>query len=436
MGIDQRGSGLTSDAGWEQGYRTADEILRDRDLERGIHREEGNMICIEYPVYGQTHNLPLDPSEDEIRGSIEIACKQADLSIKGIKVMKNERRQSFSVLLPTETCDFLVRERVIDIYYAPDRHQDDVEYQIYATDDRGNKIRDNNNQAHDANRADRDAQRELDRQRRKELMLTIHYSCPRDLLFAKDDSPIFGRIKTDIIARIERVFGADPDKPPQHVNLLDAKTEEGMNAYGFTAFIVLHNDFHTKPELLHNTYDLSPLKYLSSGTGSLVTSRMPKRILDKWEIKQCCYRHNPMELGDVQPKYECPTDEGTCQLRTQTLALIMAKMRADPNRTPMEQQGESLSEQRKRQKIESQMQKQQAAAAHRATIQPKTCRRWEQGLCRNVGFIGCSKCTKSHPDEASQTQQIECCSSAARPEPKQCFFANGKCPYNGHRETI
>ena len=91
---------------------------------------------------------------------------------------------------------------------------------------------------------------------------------------------------------------------------------------------------------------------------------------------------------------------------------------------------------RHRQKIEGQQMKQQAAAAHRATIQQKTCRNWEEGSCRRIEFIGFQKCTRAHPNEANQTPKIECCSSAARPEPTKCRIAGGKCPYNGHREDI
>ena len=108
-------------------------------------------------------------------------------------------------------------------------------------------------------------------------------------------------------------------------------------------------------------------------------------------------------------------------------------MRGGPSTTG--EQGESLSQKRKRQKYELQAQRQQSAAAQRATIQVKTCTRWENGTCRYISFLGFRACTKAHPNEAEQTQNIECSSSAVRAIPERCYFANGKCPYRGHRES-
>ena len=445
MGTDQRGSAFAAEPGVEEGFKKAEDLLRERDLARGIHRDVGSAICIEFvlnsynaeignsasnSVPSSTVKWPLDPNLDEVRGSIEIACKHANLSMDKMRVMKNQRRHSFTVFLPNETCEALVDAITMDIYYGPDRSQEqDVEYHTYSTDERGNKI--------DSTRdTGREAQLESERLRRKELMIILHYSLPKDLLGAKADSPIFDKIKAEILSRIEHVFGDDPNTKPQHVNLIEAKTEEGASAHGYTGFIVLNDDYYDKPASVLHNLDLSLLKYIPSGNGSLVYARMPNRALELWENKQCCFRHDSMQIGDDTPRYECPSEGGTCQLRKQTLEAMMAELRASSTHSPMEPEHESLGAKRKRLKIEGQQLKQHAAAAHRATIQPKTCRNWEEGNCRRIESIGFQKCTKAHPDEANQTRKIECCSSAARPEPTKCRFARGTCPYNGHRETI
>ena len=58
-----------------------------------------------------------------------------------MQVGKNNRRHSFNVFLPSATCEALLETVTLDILYGPDRSQErDVEYHIYPTDDRGNKI--------------------------------------------------------------------------------------------------------------------------------------------------------------------------------------------------------------------------------------------------------------------------------------------------------
>lgn len=448
MGINQLGSAFNSasansDSNWEEGFDLAGDTIAERDRQRGIKRLKGmSVLAIEFDTSRQ-EGWPTDFTLDEVRNSIHVACDHRHLSTKDMKVTKDQsRRASFAVRLPTSTCKILAEDIFLDIYPGPDSRADaEIEFRVYSTDERGYKVVDGFDPSEGGQ--NREAARQRESEQRKRLMLTIHYTFPKDLLMADEDSPIFETIKQDIRNRIKLAYNPDlnPTSQPQHINLLDTKTGEGESAHGLTLHIVNNNSFARTPSSeLHRTVDLSHLKYADSGNGSLITSRMPNKFLKGWEAMPCCYRHNPMEVCVNPPEYTCPSDDGVCQLRRQTLNRIQSTLREgsssySPGQTDG---GERISVQKQRIRKETHDGRRQAATAHRSTIQIRTCRDWEQGKCRSVSFVeGARQCRRAHPDEFTETAHIECCSSAARPNPERCYFSLALCPYSPgtHRDS-
>ena len=425
---------------WETGFGLAGDILAERDEKRGFTRLKGvSLILIEYDTSTQ-QGWPTDFSLDEVRNSLRVACDHRHLSLEDMKVTKGERRASFAARLRTDTCKVLAEDLLLDLYPGPNSRGDDaeVEFRVYLTDERGNKVNDGATGPKAGQKSE--AARKQESEQRKKLMFTIHYNFPRDLLLADDNSPIFDKIKQDIRTRINLAYGSAPASQPQHINLLDAKTGEGESAHGLSLHIVNNISFASMSSTeLHRAVDLSHLKYVDSGNGSLVVSRMPKHCLKSWEAKSCCYRHDPMEVCTDPPANTCPSDQGACQIRRQTLDNIQSTLRESDSYTPGQtERGERISVQKRRMREESLDGRKQAAAAHRTTIQIPTCKAWEAGRCRSISFIeGSRKCPRAHPDELTATNNIECCSSAARPKPERCYFAPARCPYQPgtHREA-
>ena len=445
MGINQLGSAFSlaaADSDWEKGFDLAGDMMEKRDKERGIKRLQGmSILIIEFDTSSQ-EGWPTDFTLDEMRNSILVTCDPRHLSTKDMKVTKNQRRASFAARLPTSTCKVLVEDRFLDLYPGPDSRADaEVEFRVYSTDERGYKVDDGATGSEDGQ--NREAARQQESEQRKRLMLTIHYTYPRELLMADDDSPIFETIKQDIRDRVKLAYKPDlyPASQPQHINLLETRTGEGESAHGLTLHIVNPKSYAGKaPSELHRTVNLSHLKYANSGNGSLVASRMPNKCLKAWEARHCCYRHDPMEVCTDPPKNTCPSDDGSCQLRKQTLNYIQSALREGSSHTPGQTDGgERISVQKQRIQREGHDGRRQAAAAHRSTIQIGTCKAWEEGKCRSVSFVeGARQCRKAHPDELTKTAHIECCSSAARPKPERCFFTLALCPYSpgSHRDSL
>jgi hypothetical protein len=429
-------------ADWETGFNLAGNMIAERDEQRGIRRLEGvSVVIIELDTTSQ-EAWPTDFSIDEVRNSIHIACDHQGLSTEDMRVTHGARRASFAARLRTDTCKALAEGIYLDLYPGPDRGDVEVEFRVHATDERGNKIVEDHatgpNDGQNRPKINVEADRRQDAEQRKKLMMTIHYNYPKDLLLAADDSPIFDAIKQDIKDRVKLAFGSDPKSQPQHINLLEAKTGEGESAHGLSLYIVNNQSFASKTLAeLHQTVDLSLLKYTDSHNGSLVTGRMPTRNLKALEAKACCLRHDQMEVCTDPPANSCPSDGGACQLRKQTNIDIHSTLRTGSS-THLGQSGERYSVQKKRRREETQDGRKQAAAVHRSAIQISTCKAWEGGKCRSVSFIaGARTCRKAHPDEFTATAKIECCSSVARPNPERCLFTPALCPYRPgtHRDS-
>ena len=158
---------------------------------------------------------------------------------------------------------------------------------------------------------------------------------------------------------------------------------------------------------------------------------MPKRITTKHELKQCCFRYNP-ELTEERVANACPSHEGACRFGKVALDRMIAGRGSSSNEAST---FETFADARKRKRDDKQTQIKDANAAHRSTLARKECSRWLLGECRYLLFAGNSRCLRgAHPDEADRTPKILCCSAAARPKPKKCFFTPEACQYEGHRE--
>ena len=347
--------------------------------------------------------------------------------------MKNTNpRASFTVRLPVETCKQLIDQGFIDLFYTSDRDDgtECVEYLVHATDAKGNKLDDPARDAHNAQRA---AEREANRERRSALLLSFSYNLGKDLLMLDASSEIFNNIKQKILYTAGTVFGNHPDTVPQHMNLVDVKTNEGADAHAFRLYVVLNPNFYGKgAKELHTCFDLSPLKHFW-GIDQIINGRMSRWQLDKIAATQCCYRFAD-PTGDATT-FNCPAaGVGACNLRGQAIKYYSTQGSASSSDASMPFEGFAAIKKRKRE--EKQRELKAAADAQRANIKVRVCKDWEdKGACRYLAFLGHRRCARDHPDEDARTRNIECCSSSARPNPKRCYLMD-RCPYRGHNQSI
>ena len=435
MGIDQHGSADSPDYRPPEDpgstYRLPEEIQAEQDATRGIIYIEGTGLVIFELERPQGEVWPVEVNNDEVYHSLNIFSDRTGLSLNNIKIMRNANRASFTARLPLDTCSQLIDQGYIDLFYTSDRGNgtECVDYLVHATNAKGHKRDD---PARDAYNAQRAAEREEARARRMALLLTFNYNLGKDLLMLDSSSGIFNTIKQKILYTAEVVFGNHPNTAPQHMNLIDVKTDEGADAHAFRLYVVLNPNFYGKIAKLHASFDLSPLKHFW-GIDQLINGRMPKLQLDRIAASQCCYRHNDPTSDSTT--FNCPAaGNGTCNLRSQAISYFLTQEGSSSSDASVPFRGFAASKKRKRE--EKQQELKAAAEAQRANIRVKICKRWEdEGACRHLTFLGYRRCARDHPDEESRTRNIECCSSSARPKPKRCYLMD-RCPYRNHNQSI
>ena len=173
------------------------------------------------------------------------------------------------------------------------------------------------------------------------------------------------------------------------------------------------------------TSDHSKIKFINSGNGSLLVSRMPTRQLQELDFKQCCFRRKGSPGWDDDETYFCPAaDDQMCNFKEEKYQEMRLTL----------PQNESRSEEKKRKLEESQNAENLRARLHTMSRQKPPCKDFIAGKCRRLECHD-SACPRDHGDELEQLRKgIECQSSSNRKAPTLCRFPPRICPYKNHRE--
>lgn len=364
---------------------------------------------------------------DDICNSVAASCRKYSLSMTPFNISETAR-QSFDVLLDTATAKSFIDAGMITIFSSQEvgaQEDNECEFHIFPTDERCKPIGIEKYVPSKKNKQE-------EQERRKAVLVPIYFQLPSEVMTYTEGSQIFLLIDSTITSTIQAAL--DPKYPAQSINVIDSVTQEGRRHNAKTAYVVLHDDYHDGPErYISMSTKLQTIKYIAvPGLSDFIKGRIPRRVIDGWDIVQCCFRAEPSDaFKDEKDTNVCPG--GLDDFGKHTPCRLLSEFRRSFHSSlpgPSSSTGDPLFDDerpgaaKKKQKLANQQAKAAQSASTMETIQAEVCPKWVKGECRN------KMCIKDHP---FSTKVPECMSSAQRTTTKRCVFPANLCPYLNHQ---